>query len=126
MTTSLVSADSLLAIDVGTTTTRAMLFDVVDGRYRFLASGSAVSTAGAPFHDIGEGVRRALDQLQEISGRLLLRDDESLIMPSATDGSGVDALAATISIARVIFCVFWTLLIFVRISLPPAIVLFPH
>ena len=100
MTTSLVSADSLLAIDVGTTTTRAMLFDVVDGRYRFLASGSAVSTAGAPFHDIGEGVRRALDQLQEISGRLLLRDDESLIMPSATDGSGVDALAATISIGQ--------------------------
>ncbi len=98
MTTSLVSADSLLTIDIGTTTTRALLFDVVDGRYRFLATGSAVTTAGAPFRDVGEGVRRALDQLQEISGRLLLRDDESIIMPSASDGSGVDSLAATISV----------------------------
>ena len=98
MTTSLVSADSLLSIDIGTTTTRALLFDVVDGRYRFLAAGSAVTTAGAPFRNVGEGVRQALDQLQEISGRLLLRDDESIIMPSASDGSGVDSLAATISV----------------------------
>jgi hypothetical protein len=97
MTTSLVSADSLLAIDIGTTTTRALLFDVVDGRYHFLAAGSATTTAGAPYRDVGEGVRRALDHLQEISGRLLLRDDESIIMPSASDGSGIDALAATIS-----------------------------
>jgi hypothetical protein len=100
MTTSLVSADSLLAIDVGTSTTRALLFDVVEGRYRFLASGSAISTAGAPFNDIGEGVRRALDELEEISGRLLVRDDESIIVPSAADGSGVDALVATISIGH--------------------------
>ena len=71
MTTSLVSADSLLAIDIGTTTTRALLFDVVDGRYHFLAAGSAVTTAGAPFRDIGEGVRQALDHLQEISGRIV-------------------------------------------------------
>jgi len=98
MTTSYFSTSSLLSIDIGTTTTRALLFDVVDGRYRFLAAGSAITTAGAPFRDVGEGVRRALDQLQEISGRLLLRDDESIIMPSASDGSGVDALAATISV----------------------------
>ena len=98
MSTSLVSADSLLSIDIGTTTTRALLFDVVDGRYRFLAAGSAVTTAGAPYRDVGKGVRRALDQLQEISGRLILRDDESIIMPGASDGSGVDALSATISV----------------------------
>lgn len=98
MSTSLVSADSLLSIDIGTTTTRALLFDVVDGRYRFLATGSAVTTAGVPYRDVGEGIRRALDQLQEISGRLILRDDESIIMPSASDGSGVDALSATISV----------------------------
>ena len=97
MATSLVSSESLLAIDIGTTTTRALLFDVVDGVYRFLAVGSAASTAGAPFRDVGEGVRRALDELQEISGRLLIRDDESIIVPSGTDGSGVDALVATIS-----------------------------
>ncbi|MFN2237053.1 MAG: glutamate mutase L [Anaerolineales bacterium] len=97
MTSSLVSADSLLAIDIGPTATRALLFDVVDGRYQFLAAGSAVTTAGAPYFNVGEGVRQALDHLQEISGRLLLRNDESIIIPSATDGSGVDAVAATIS-----------------------------
>ena len=100
MTTSIVSADSLLAIDVGATSTRALLFDVVDGRYRFLAAGTAVTTASAPFKDIGEGVRRAIDQLEEITGRLFLRDDGSVIVPSGTDGSGVDALVATISIGK--------------------------
>jgi len=100
MPSSLVSADSLLAIDVGTSTTRALLFDVVEGRYRFLAAGSAVTTANAPFKDISEGVRRALDQLAEISGRLLLRENGSIIIPSSPDGSGVDALAATISLGE--------------------------
>ena len=53
MPTSLINADSLLAIDVGAVSTRAMLFDVVDGRYRFLPGGTAPSTAEAPFFGIG-------------------------------------------------------------------------
>ena len=61
MTTSLIDADSLLAIDVGSITTRAALFDLVDGRYRYLATGCAPTTAGAPYRDIGEGLRGALD-----------------------------------------------------------------
>jgi hypothetical protein len=97
MTTSLIDADSLLVIDVGSITTRAMLFDVVEGRYRFLAVGKASTTAGAPYHDIGEGVRRSIDKLQTISGRVLIGPDENLILPSLDDGSGVDAFAATIS-----------------------------
>ena len=97
MTPSLISSDSLLAIDIGAMITRALLFDVVNGRYQFLAAGSAVTTPGAPYRNVGEGVRRALDQLQEISGRMLMRDDESVIIPSASDGSGVDAVAATFS-----------------------------
>lgn len=97
MATSLLAADSLLAVDVGEIATRALLFDVVDGRYRFLAAGSAAATLGAPYFDIGEGVRLALDDLQEITGRILLGADERLIMPSLADGSGVDTFAATLS-----------------------------
>jgi hypothetical protein len=97
MPTSLVNADSLLAIDVGAVSTRAMLFDVVDGRYRFLACGTAPSTAQAPFFDIGEGIRRSIDHLQEITGRELIGPDESLILPSKPDGSGVDTCVATLS-----------------------------
>ena len=95
--TSLIDADSLLVVDVGTIFTRAMLFDVVDGIYRFLATGTASTTADAPFLNISEGVRMAVDNLQNLSGRLLIGADEQLIMPSASDGSGVDRFAATIS-----------------------------
>lgn len=97
MTTSIVDAQSLLAVDVGTATTRAVLFDVVAGRYRFQSAGTAPSTAGAPFHDVREGVRRAIDRLEEITERKLVGEDEQLILPSQQDGSGVDTFVATIS-----------------------------
>lgn len=97
MSTSLIDADSVLTIDIGSITTRAALFDVVDGRYRFLASGSAPSTVNAPFNDISEGIRHALDRLQGVTGRVLIGTDERLIVPSSPDGSGVDIVAATIS-----------------------------
>jgi hypothetical protein len=97
MSTSLVIAESLLAIDVGSTTTRAILFDVVDGRYRYLGSGLAPTTAQAPYLDVSEGIRIALDRLQAVTGRVLMGGDERLIIPAKDDGSGVDALAATLS-----------------------------
>jgi hypothetical protein len=93
---SLVDADSLLAVDVGTVTTRAALFDVVEGHYRFIASGSAPSTAAAPYKDLGEGVRLAIKDLQTVTGRNFLGDDRQLIVP-ASEGQGVDIFAATIS-----------------------------
>jgi hypothetical protein len=43
-----VDFDSLLAVDVGTITTHAVLFDVVEGHHRFVASGEAYTTAAAP------------------------------------------------------------------------------
>lgn len=97
MTTSLVDADSVLAIDIGSITTRLALFDVVDSRYRFLASGTAPSTVNSPFNDISEGIRLAIDRLQTVTGRTLIGTDERLIIPASSDGSGVDIVAATIS-----------------------------
>ncbi len=99
MPASLVQNESILAIDVGATMTRAVLFDVVEGQYRFVASGQAPSTAEAPFKDIGLGVREALTNLQNITGAALLStQDNSLIAPSQPDGSGVDAVVATLSV----------------------------
>lgn len=97
MPTSLVTADSMLAIDVGAVNTRALLFDVVEGRYRFLAQGTAPTTAGAPFRHISEGVHLAILQLQTITGRKLLGEDQRVIVPSQGDGSGVDGCVATVS-----------------------------
>lgn len=97
MAASEIDAESLLSVDVGSVTTRVALFDLVDGRYRYLGSGSALTTAYAPFHDIGEGIRSALDRLQLVTGRVLVGGDERLIIPSKDDGSGVDTIVATLS-----------------------------
>lgn len=98
--TSLIDAESLLVVDVGSVTTRAVLFDVVDGRYRFIAAGTAPTTASAPYHNISEGVRLALDHLREVTGRMIVGPDEQLIIPTAADGSGVDSFAAAISVGE--------------------------
>ena len=96
MPDSLVDADSLLAVDVGTVTTRAAFFDVVEGNYRFIATGQAPTTASAPFRNIGEGVRQAIENLQIVCGRKFLGADFHLIMPTH-EGIGVDSFAATLS-----------------------------
>jgi hypothetical protein len=97
MPTSLVEGNSLLAVDVGATTTRAVLFDVVEGVYRFLAIGQAPSTAEAPFKNIGLGVRDAIESIQTVTGKTFLNAEHNLIVPAQPDGSGVDSFAATLS-----------------------------
>lgn len=97
MPTSLVQNESILAIEVGTAVTRAVLFDVVEGQYRFVASGQAPSTADAPFSDIGIGVREAISNLENITGSSFLGDDNNLIAPAQPDGKGVDAVVAVVS-----------------------------
>lgn len=97
MPVSFVKADSLLALDIGTVTTRASLFDVVDARYRYLGSGEAPSTVNAPYHDLSEGVHRAVDCLQQITGRVLFDEEAKLIVPSRADGSGVDLVVTAVS-----------------------------
>lgn len=94
MTTSIVEAETILAIDLGSTNTRALLFDVVEGQYRFIGCGLAPSTANAPFRDIGIGFQNAVMDLQNTLGRTLI-DDGALVMPSAPDGSGIDRLFVT-------------------------------
>ena len=91
------STDSILAVDFGSVNTRAALLDIVDGEFRFVAGGDAPTTAEPPFSDVGEGLRHALDNLQVITGRPYLDEEERLILPSRPDGAGVDAFAATAS-----------------------------
>ncbi|MFN2212051.1 MAG: glutamate mutase L [Anaerolineales bacterium] len=91
------TGSSLLAVDVGEINTRAALFDVVEGRYRFLAVGTARTTATAPFNHIGEGISRAINDLEQITDRDLIGDDDRLIIPSKLDGTGIDMFTATIS-----------------------------
>ncbi|MEX1246991.1 MAG: glutamate mutase L [Anaerolineales bacterium] len=88
---------SLLSIDVGSVNTRALFFDTVEGRYRFLAAGEAPSTAGAPAFDMNVGVLDALEQLQEFIGRTLVSDQGLLISPDNEADVGANAVTATFS-----------------------------
>lgn len=91
------SAETFLAVDVGSINTRACLFDVVGGHYRLVATGRATTTAKAPLFDINEGVRLAINRIELIAGRRLINESDTLIMPSTGFGAGVDLLAATTS-----------------------------
>lgn len=91
------SFDSLLALDIGETQTRALLFDIVDGSYRFIAAGKAPTTIGLPFSNAAEGARLAIDELTNLTGRILIGQDENLIVPSTGDSKGVDALVIVMS-----------------------------
>jgi uncharacterized protein (TIGR01319 family) len=97
MPTSLIEGNSLLALDIGTTTTRASYFDVVDGRYRFIAVGHSPTTAAAPVNDLGQGVRQAITELEVMIGRTLMDQDKHLILPAQPEGTGVDNLVSTLS-----------------------------
>ncbi len=98
MPASPVEGNSLLAVDVGAVTTRAALFDVVEGQYRFIAAGRSPTTAEAPLRDIGIGIQEAIRDLQKITGHTFLDPDGRPIVPSQADGSGVDVLVATLSV----------------------------
>lgn len=95
-----INAESLLAIDIGSVTTRAMFFDVVDGSYHFIASGQALSTAFAPYHDAGLGIINAIRELEKRSSQIFLNPSAQLIIPCRTDGTGVDHVVTTLSAVR--------------------------
>jgi len=97
MPVSLLEAESLVAVDVGAVSTRALLFDVVEGEYRFIASGHAQSTAEAPRKDVSEGVRNAIANLANVTGRTLLDQARNPILPTTLEGSGFDAMVVTLS-----------------------------
>lgn len=88
---------SLVSIDVGSVNTRAHFFDAVEGRYRFLATGEAPSTVGAPAFDLNVGVLEALEELEELTGRPLLTERGLLISADEEDAVGANAVTATYS-----------------------------
>lgn len=100
MANSHTNMNSVLAIDIGSSTTRALLFDIVNTKYRFIAKASTPSTAGFPLFDIAECVWRAVENLQNTTGRELIGEEEGFIIPSTMDNNGIDAIVATISAGK--------------------------
>ncbi len=89
---------SVLATDCGSTTTKAILIELVDGEYRQTWRGEAPTTVEAPFEDVTNGVLNAAQEIQELSGRKLVRDDGSgILTPEEAPDRGVDAYISTSS-----------------------------
>jgi len=86
---------SILATDCGSTTTKAILIELIDGEYRLSYRGEAPTTVEAPFEDVTRGVLNATMEIEELSGRKIL-DGENIVTPQ--DGNdGVDIYISTSS-----------------------------
>ena len=86
---------SILATDCGSTTTKAILIEKIDGEYRLKVRGEAPTTVEAPFEDVTKGVLNAVMEVEELSGKKILNGDQ-IITPQ--DGrNGVDIYISTSS-----------------------------
>ena len=86
----------ILATDCGSTTTKAILIQLVDGVYRQTHRGEAPTTVEAPFADVTLGVINAVTEVQELAGRRLV-DREGRIIRPATASEGCDIYISTSS-----------------------------
>ena len=78
----------ILATDCGSTTTKAILIQNIDGEFRLTHRGEAPTTVEAPFEDVTRGVLNSIIELEELSGRKILDGEE--IIRSSKGESGVD------------------------------------
>ena len=85
----------ILATDCGSTTTKAILIQYMEGEYRLTHRGEAPTTVEAPFEDVTRGVLNAIMELEEHSGHKILNGDK-IISPTSGD-HGVDIYISTSS-----------------------------
>src|SRR5262252_7091199 len=86
---------SILATDCGSTTTKAILIERVQGTYRLVVRGEAPTTVEAPFEDVTRGVLNAVREVEELAGRKIL-DGDRIRTPQQGD-QGVDLYVTTSS-----------------------------
>jgi len=86
----------ILATDCGSTTTKSILIEKIDGQYRLSHRGEAPTTVEAPFEDVTRGVINAITELEELSGRKIL-DGEKFINTSSDTKNGIDLYISTSS-----------------------------
>lgn len=86
----------ILATDCGSTTTKAILIEKVDGHYRQTYRGEAPTTVEQPVADVTVGVTNAATEVGELAGRRLIDDDGQIIRP-ARGREGCDIYISTSS-----------------------------
>lgn len=93
------SGRSILAMDFGSVNTRTMIIDVVDGQYRMVTRSQTRTTMRPPIGDVTVGMSRAIENIQDATGRILIDHEGVLIYPENEDG-GIDRVVATSSASR--------------------------
>ncbi len=92
----------IIATDCGSTTTKSILIEYVDGEYRQTVRGEAPTTVEKPLNDVTRGVVNAVTELEELA-RLKYNDDsikfikDETIWLSEKENEGVDAYVSTSS-----------------------------
>ena len=86
----------ILATDCGSTTTKAILIEKVDGEYRQTFRGEAPTTVEEPAADVTMGVVNSVTEVGELAGRRLIDDNGEVIRP-ATEAEGCDLYISTSS-----------------------------
>ena len=86
---------TILATDCGSTTTKAILIEYLNGEYRLTQRGEAPTTVEAPFEDVTRGVLNAVMEIEELSGRAIIEDDQVISPSNGT--TGVDIYISTSS-----------------------------
>lgn len=88
--------DVIIATDYGSTTTKAILIEKINGEYRQTYRGEAPTTVEAPFEDVTIGVVNAIHEIEELSGRKIV-DNGEIVSPASSEKHGVDAYISTSS-----------------------------
>jgi len=86
----------ILATDCGSTTTKAILIEKVDGGFRQTFRGEAPTTVEEPVADVTVGVINAATEVGELAGRRLVNEQGELIRP-AKGNEGCDIYISTSS-----------------------------
>ena len=87
---------SILATDVGSTTTKAILIERVGDEYRLVTRGEVPTTVEAPWENVMIGVRKSIRRVSELLDRPMLDGSGRLIRPKEGD-RGVDYYVSTSS-----------------------------
>lgn len=90
------SLQVILATDCGSTTTKAILIEKVDGVYRQTFRGEAPTTVEEPTADVTQGVVNATLEVGELAGRRLIDEHGQIIRP-ARGNEGCDIYISTSS-----------------------------
>jgi hypothetical protein len=90
---------AILVAEIGSVTTRVSLVDSVAGEARLIGQAEVSSTTEPPYENAVIGVLEAAAQIGEATGRQLIQDDGTLLMPQTSERDGISSLIALTSAA---------------------------